>query len=71
MAALGPWREKYPHVPVRHDVIHDYPAQVLASYSARADLVVIGRHGGPIIGSVQHVLLEHARGPVAVVPSGG
>lgn len=25
---------------------------------------------GPIIGSAQHVLLEHARGPVAVVPSG-
>jgi len=25
---------------------------------------------GSIIGSTQHVLLEHARGPVAVVPSG-
>ena len=69
-AALDPWREKYPHVPVRHDVIHGHPARVLASYSARADLVVIGRHDGSIIGSTQHVLLEHARGPVAVVPSG-
>jgi nucleotide-binding universal stress UspA family protein len=69
-AALDPWREKYPYVPVRYDVIHGHPGRVLASYSARADLVVIGRHGGPIIGSAQHVLLEHARGPVAVVPSG-
>jgi len=69
-AALDPWREKYSHVPVRYDVIHGHPGRVLASYSARADLVVIGRHDGSIIGSTQHVLLEHARGPVAVVPSG-
>ncbi len=70
LAALSPWREKYPDVPVRCDVIHGHPARVLASYSARADLVVIGRHGGCIIGSTQHVLLEHARSPVAVIPSG-
>ena len=69
-AALDPWRQKYPDVPVRYDVIHGHPARVLASYSTRADLVVIGRHGGPIIGAIQHVLLDHARGPVAVVPSG-
>ena len=69
-AALDSWRQKYPDVPVRHDVIHGHPARVLASYSTRADLVVIGRHGGPIIGAIQHVLLDHARGPVAVVPSG-
>lgn len=58
-------------VRVRHDVIHGHPARVLANYSARADLVVIGRHGDPGIGSVQHALLDHARGPVAVIPSGG
>ena len=27
-------------------------------------------HGGPGIGSIRHALLGHARGPVAVVPSG-
>jgi nucleotide-binding universal stress UspA family protein len=48
---------------------------VLASYSARADLVVLGRHGhpagpGPGIGSIQHAVLDHAHGPVAAVPSG-
>ena len=69
-AALDCWREKYPDVPVRPEVIHGHPARVLADYSARADLVVIGRHGGSGIGSIQHVLLDHARGPVAVVPCG-
>ncbi len=74
-AALEGWRDKYPGVRVRHDVIHGHPARVLAGYSARADLVVLGRHGhsadaGPGIGSVQHAVLGHAHGPVAIVPSG-
>ena len=69
-ASLDRWREKYPDVRVRHDVIHAHPARVLANYSARADLVVTGRHGSPGIGSVQHALLDHARGPVAIVPVG-
>jgi nucleotide-binding universal stress UspA family protein len=70
-AALDRWREKYPDVRIRHDVIRGHPARILANYSARSDLVVIGRHGDPGIGSVQHTLLLHARGPVAVVPSDG
>jgi nucleotide-binding universal stress UspA family protein len=69
-AALDGWREKYPDVRVRHDVVRGHPARMLASYSYRADLVVIGRHGDPGIGSIQHALLDHARGPVAIVPSG-
>jgi nucleotide-binding universal stress UspA family protein len=69
-AVLDGWRGKYPDVRVRQDVIRGHPARVLANYSARADLVVIGRHGSPGVGSVQHPLLDHARGPVAVVPSG-
>ena len=74
-AALVAWRDKYPAVNVRRDVIHGHPARVLASYSARADLVVLGRHGhpegtGPGIGSIQHAVLDHAHGPVAVIPSG-
>ena len=69
-ASLNRWREKYPDVRVRHDVIHGHPARVLANYSARADLVVIARHGSPGIGSIQHALLDHARGPVAIVPVG-
>ena len=74
-AALEGWRDKYPGVRARHDVIHGHPARVLAGYSARADLVVLGRHGhpagaGPGIGSIQHAVLDHAHGPVAVVPAG-
>jgi len=71
--ALGAWQDKYPDVPVRLDVVRGHPAKTLASYSARADLVVIGRRGGPVtgpaIGAIQHAVLHHAHGPVAVVPS--
>jgi nucleotide-binding universal stress UspA family protein len=66
--ALAPWRDKYPGVTVRCDVVHDHPGHVLASYTGRADLVVIGgqRDGG--VGGIQHALLNHAHGPVAIVP---
>jgi nucleotide-binding universal stress UspA family protein len=72
-AALAGWHDKYPAVNVRRDVIHGHPARVLSSYSARADLVVLGRHRhphgtGPGIGSVQHAVLDHAHGPVAIIP---
>jgi nucleotide-binding universal stress UspA family protein len=74
-AALDEWRNKYPDVQARHDVIRGHPADVLATYSARADLVVLGRHRSHGIragtGSIRHAVLEHAHGPVAVVPSGG
>ena len=67
------WREKYPTVPVRHDVVHGHPGRVLASYTARADLVVIGRHdghhAGPAVGAVQHAVLSHAHGPVTIIPA--
>jgi nucleotide-binding universal stress UspA family protein len=66
------WRDKYPAVAVRPDVVPGHPAAVLAEYSARADLVVLGRHGAsdrrPAIGSIQHAVLHHARGPVAIIP---
>ena len=72
-AALAVWQDKYPAVNVRRDVVHGHPGRVLASYSARADLVVLGRHShpegvGPGIGSIQHAVLDHAHGPVAVIP---
>ena len=70
---LNDWREKYPDVPVSHDVAHGHPGRALVGLSARADLVVIGKHAhaaerqGP--GSVRHALLNHAHGPMAIVPS--
>lgn len=71
---LSGWHDKYPAVAVRPDVVHGHPAQVLSEYSARADLVVLGRRAGsharPAVGSIQHAVLNHARGPVAIVPEG-
>jgi nucleotide-binding universal stress UspA family protein len=66
---LAAWREKYPTVKVFPDVVHAHPARVLASLSARADLTVIGKHTTPGLGSIRSVVLSHAHGPVAVVPS--
>jgi nucleotide-binding universal stress UspA family protein len=70
---LNEWHEKYPDVPVSQDVVHGHPGRALVGLSARADLVVIGRHvkhsGLPGPGSVRHAVLNHAHGPVAVVPS--
>ncbi len=70
---LDNWRQNYPDVPVSQAVVRDHPGRVLVGLSARADLVVIGRHasrpGLPGPGSVRHAVLNHALGPVAVVPS--
>ena len=69
---LSEWRDKYPAVAARPEIVRGHPGQVLADHSARASLVVTGRHGAPgtghAIGSAPHTLLGHARGPVAIVP---
>ena len=69
-ALLDGWRDKYPDVPVSQDVVYGHPGRALAGLSARADLVVIGRHLGPHgPGAVTHAVLNHAHGPVVSVPS--
>ena len=71
---LDDWRAKYPDIPVSQEVVHGHPGRALVGLSARADLVVMGRHSehpgpyGP--GPVRHAVLSHAHGPIAVVPSG-
>jgi nucleotide-binding universal stress UspA family protein len=72
-ALLGTWREKYPDVAASTEVMHAHPGRVLAGASARADLVVLGRHApgdphAPGVGSVTHSVLSHAHGPVVSVP---
>jgi nucleotide-binding universal stress UspA family protein len=67
---LSDWRAKYPDVSVSHDVVHGHAGRALAGLSARADLVVLGRHHahhGPA--SVLQAVLSHAHGPIATVPS--
>jgi nucleotide-binding universal stress UspA family protein len=67
---LDECRTKYPDVKVTHEVVHGHPGRALAGLSARTDLVIIGRRPGePGPGSVRHALLNHAHGPIAVVPS--
>ncbi len=70
---LDDWRAKYPDVLVSHEVVHGHPGRALIGLSARADLVVLGRHarhpGLPGPGSVRHAVLSHAHGPVVTVPS--
>jgi nucleotide-binding universal stress UspA family protein len=67
---IDDWRDKYPDVQVSQDLLFGHPGRALAGLSARADLVVIGRHAGhhgP--GAVIHAVLNHAHGPVVTVPS--
>jgi nucleotide-binding universal stress UspA family protein len=71
---LAAWRDKYPDVAASQDVVHGHPGRVLAGLSARADLVVLGRHHThgetrPGTARVAHAVVSHAHGPVAIVPS--
>jgi nucleotide-binding universal stress UspA family protein len=70
---LDDWRAKYPDVPVSQDLVHGHPGRALAGLSARADLVVLGRHprahGLPGVGAVTNAVLSHAHGPVVTVPT--
>jgi nucleotide-binding universal stress UspA family protein len=72
-SAVAAWREKFPEVEARWEVAHAHPGRALADSSARAELVVLGRHalGGPHtlgVRSVTHAVLGHAHGPVVSVP---
>lgn len=68
---INGWRYKYPDVPVSENLVHGHPGRALAALSARAGLVVLGRHTGHagLPGSVRHAVLNHAHGPIAIVPS--
>lgn len=72
-AALRPWRERFPDVPVVEHVEMGSAGQVLLAAAERAQLVVVGRRArrtavGARIGSVAHGVLHHAGCPAAVIP---
>lgn len=72
-ALLADWQVKYPGVRVTQNVVNGRPGHVLASLSARTDLVVIGRYPADKTDSrdsaaVTKALLNHAHGPIVTVP---
>jgi nucleotide-binding universal stress UspA family protein len=69
--SVGPWREKYPNVPVEAMVVKGDAASVLVAMSSAAPLVVVGTRGhggftGLLLGSVGQKLLHHAHCPVLI-----
>jgi nucleotide-binding universal stress UspA family protein len=70
---LAEWQGKYPDVQASHEFVRAHPGRALVGLSARADLVVLGRHAAhgnrPGPGAVRHAVLNHAHGPVVTVPS--
>jgi nucleotide-binding universal stress UspA family protein len=71
-AALMPWRDKYPAVPVRTLTGQGSPAKNLVEVSSEATLVIVGSRGhgplvGSLLGSVGQQLLHHADCPVMIV----
>ncbi|WP_432119910.1 universal stress protein [Streptomyces sp. bgisy032] len=72
-AAVRPWRDRFPEVPVVEHVEMGSAGQVLLSVAGTAQMMVVGRRAhrtavGARIGSVAHGVLHHADCPVAVVP---
>ncbi|MFJ1866739.1 universal stress protein [Streptomyces sp. NPDC088097] len=72
-ARLAPLRARYPGVPVEQAATPGDAAGRLVDASRSAALVVVGRHHprrrSLLMGSVAHAVLQHAHGPVAVVPA--
>lgn len=72
--SLAGWRERYPDVVVRPELVNGHPRGALVEYSKTAQLMVLGSRGrdafqGLLLGSVSQTLLHHSACPVAVVPS--
>jgi nucleotide-binding universal stress UspA family protein len=71
-ALLADGQARYPDVQASYDFVYGHPGRALVGLSARADLVVLGRHRAdgllPGPGAVRHAVLNHAHGPVVTVP---
>lgn len=68
---LAGWRERYPDVVVRRELMRDRPARQLVEQSEGAQLVIVGSRGrggfvGMMLGSVSATVVESVRVPVIV-----
>jgi nucleotide-binding universal stress UspA family protein len=66
--------DEYPEVSLEAVVQHAWPAEALVEASRSSTLLVLGRHDSapplPLrLGSLARVVLDHAEGPVVVVPT--
>ena len=71
--SLAGWREQYPEVAVRGEIVRDQAAAGLVGAAQDQRLLVVGARGrhslaGTLLGSVSQAVLHHATCPVAVVP---
>jgi nucleotide-binding universal stress UspA family protein len=71
-AALNGLGDRYPGLPVRHELGRGSAGPVLASWSRRAQLMVVGDRGrgsfaALLLGSVSQHLIFHSACPVVVV----
>ncbi|MBC9717393.1 universal stress protein [Streptomyces sp. TRM66268-LWL] len=71
-ALIDPWRDKYPTVELRAQVVQDRPAHALGAAARDASLVIVGRrirHSslGSHTGRVTHWAMHHVHCPVVVV----
>ncbi|MEU5942018.1 universal stress protein [Micromonospora sp. NPDC047548] len=70
--SLAGIHERYPDLPVTHEVVRERAVAALTAASRRAVLVVVGGRGhgelaGLLLGSVSHAVLHHSACPVALV----
>lgn len=71
--AMAGFREDFPDVQVRQEVVKGSPVKSLLKASETAQLLVVGSRGlggfrGLLLGSVSHAVVHRAACPVAVVP---
>lgn len=65
---------EHPGLTVEHHIFVGRPGRILMNATHSADLVVVGSRGiggfrGLLLGSVSQAVLEHAAGPVMIVPA--
>jgi nucleotide-binding universal stress UspA family protein len=71
---VEPWQRKYPEVLVRRAVYAGRAVPGLLRAAASAAILVVGDRGRglaarAVLGSVSHGVIDHAEGPVCVVPA--